>query len=158
MLAFIMVLWMKVALVCLLSLFLCVIVCMSRREPEQFDFYLAGPMRNYENKNKAMFLKVATLLRKQGYTIFNPGEVNDDGMTFEECMTVDLDAVINRCRGIAFLPGWRDSLGANTEAIAAFVCGKVAYKTRLIKKGTEVSLRKIGLAKRTLPYKTKRRS
>lgn len=158
MLALIVVLWMKVALICLLSLMLCVIVCMSRREPEQFDFYLAGGMRGYKNKNKDLFLQVATLLRKQGYTVFNPGEVNDDGMTFGECMRIDLDAVINRCKNIAFLPGWRDSLGANTEALVAAVCDKPGFQIRLIKKGTQVSLKKIGLVKKTLPYKTKRRS
>ncbi len=130
----------------------------KRKRRLQFDFYLAGGMRGYKNKNKDMFLKVATLLRNQGHTVFNPGEINDDGMTFEECMRVDLNAVINRCGGIAFLPGWRDSLGANTEALAAAVCGKVAYQTRLVKKGTQVSLKKISLVKKTLPYKTKRRS
>lgn len=158
MLALVVVLWMKVALVCLLCFAMCVIICMSRREPEQFDFYLAGPMRNYKNKNKDMFITVATLLRDDGFTVFNPGEVNDDGMTFEECMDVDLNAVINRCKNIAFLPGWRDSLGANTEALVAFVCGKEAYQTRLIKKGTQLKLKRISLVKRTLPYKTKRRS
>ena len=131
---------------------------MSRREEKQFDFYLAGPMRNYKDKNKSVFLKVATLLREEGYTVFNPGEVNDSGMTFEECMSVDLDSVINRCKGIAFLPGWRDSLGANTEALVAVVCGKEAYQTRLIKNGTQLRLKRIGLVKKTLPYKTKRRS
>lgn len=158
MLAFIMALWMKVALVCLLSLFLCVVVCMSRREPEQFDFYLAGGMRGYKDKNKAMFFTIATMLREEGYTVFNPGEVNDERLTFAECMTVDLDAIIHRCKGIAFLPGWRDSLGANTEALVAMVCGKPAFQTRLIKKGSKVSLKRIGLVKKTLPYKTKRRS
>jgi len=128
------------------------------RPIKQFDFYLAGGMRGHENKNKDMFLKVATLLREQGHTVFNPGEVNDDGMTFEECMRIDLNAVINRCKNIAFLPGWRESLGANTEALVAAVCGKKAYQVRLIKKDTQVKLREISLAKRTLPYKTKRRS
>ncbi len=128
------------------------------KRKQQFDFYLAGGMRGYENKNKDMFLKVATLIREQGYTVFNPGEVNDDGMSFEKCMCIDLDAVVNRCNNIAFLPGWRNSVGANAEAFAAFVCGKEAYQTRLIKKDTKVSLKKISLTKRTLPYKAKRRS
>ena len=162
MLALVMVLWMKVVFVCL-----CVIVCIlillvrsktDNEEEKQFDFYLAGAMRGYEDKNKAMFLKVATLLREQGHIIFNPGEINDDGMSFSECMVVDLDAVINRCEGIVFLPDWKNSLGANTEALVAAVCGKEAYQVRLIKKGTQVKLREISLAKRTLPYKVKRRS
>jgi len=125
---------------------------------EKFDFYLAGPMRTYKDKNKALFFTVATLLREEGYSVFNPGEMNDEELTFEECMQVDLDAVVNLCKGIVLLPGWRDSLGANTEALTAVVCGKEAYQVRLIKKGTQVSLKRIGLVKKTLPYKTKRRS
>lgn len=130
----------------------------KRKRRQQFDLYLAGGMRGYEDKNKAMFLKVATLLREQGYSVFNPGEVNDDGMSFEECMRIDLDAVVNRCESIALLPNWKNSVGANAEALVASMCGKKAYQVRLIKKNTQVKLREISLAKRTLPYKTKRRS
>ena len=135
MLALVMALWVQVVLVCLCFIFLCVIACLTlpiqsktnTREEERFDFYLAGGMSGYKNKNKDMFLKVATLMRKQGNTVFNPGEVNDDNMTFEECMRVDLDAVINRCDGIAFLPDWKLSLGSNAEAFSACVCGKPAH-------------------------------
>ena len=161
MLALVMVLWMKVVFVCL-----CVIVCIlillvrsktDNEEEKQFDFYLAGPMRNYENKNKDMFLKVATLLREQGYTIFNPGEVNDDALTFQECMNIDLDAVVNRCANIAFLPDWKQSLGSNAEVFVAFVCGKSGYQTRLVKKGTEVRLKRISLKRYRLPYGVKKK-
>lgn len=149
----------KVLLACALVVFLCVIVCMSRKESTQkFDFYLAGGMRGYKDKNKPMFLTITNLLRDEGYSVFNPGEVNDDGMTFNECMTIDLNAVINKCNHIAFLPGWKDSLGANTEALVAMTCGKPAYQTRLIKKGTKVTLKRISLVRKTLPYKTKKRS
>lgn len=162
MLALVMVLWMKVVLVCLcVIVYILILLVRSKtdnEEEKQFNFYLAGPMRNYENKNKDMFLKVATLLREEGWTVFNPSEVNDEGLTFAECMIVDLDAVIHKCKGIAFLPGWRDSLGANTEALVAMVCGKPAFQTRLIKNGTQLKIKKISLAKRTLPYKIKGRS
>ncbi|KKN09505.1 hypothetical protein LCGC14_1045900 [marine sediment metagenome] len=129
----------------------------KRKEKQQFDFYLAGPMRNYKNKNKDMFLKVATLLREQGYTIFNPGEVNDDALTFQECMNIDLDAVVNRCANIAFLPDWKQSLGSNAEVFVAFVCGKSGYQTRLVKKGTEVRLKRISLKRYRLPYGVKKK-
>ncbi len=125
------------------------------KKQKRYDFYLAGGMRGYEDKNKPMFLKVATLLREQGCTIFNPGEVNDDGMSFQECMRIDLDAVVNRCDGIAFLPDWKLSLGSNAEAFSAFVCGKPGFQTCLIKKETEVRLKKISLKNYCLPYRVK---
>lgn len=164
MLAITVAMWAKIFLMSFLC-FLLLLISLGKwswlvlpRPVKQFDFYLAGPMRNYEGKNKAMFLTVATLLRDQGYTVFNPGQVNDDGMSFQECMRIDLDAVVNKCGSIAFLPGWRDSLGANAEAFAASVCGKDAFQVRLIKNDTTLRLKKISLAKRTLPYKTKKRS
>lgn len=163
MLALVMVFWFKIALMCFLCFLLLLMYLgkwswlMFPRCVKQFDFYLAGGMRGYKNKNKAMFLKVATLMRDRGFSVFNPAEVNDEELTFAECMTVDLDAVINKCKGIAFLPGWRNSLGANAEAMAASVCGKPGYQTRLVKKETEVRLKKISLKNYCLPYKVKRK-
>ena len=159
MLALAMVLWVEVVLVCLCAIvYILILLTRSKtnnKEEKQFDLYLAGPMRNYENKNKDMFLKVATLLREQGYSVFNPGQVNDDDMSFQECMRIDLDAVVNRCDGIAFLPDWKLSLGSNAEAFSAFVCGKPGFQTRLIKKETEVRLKKISLKNYCLPYRVK---
>jgi len=93
----------------------------------KFDLYLAGPMRGYEELNIPLFKKVAKDLRTQGYTIFNPGDENDTHLSFEECMRKDLDAVVNRCKAIALLPGWRNSIGANAEVLSALVCGKKIY-------------------------------
>jgi hypothetical protein len=91
-----------------------------------YDFYLAGPMRSYPNGNKELFLKAAKWLRQQGFTVWNPAEQNDGNKNFHSCIKKDLDAIIRQCKSIALLPGWRDSLGANTEALTAYVCGKPA--------------------------------
>lgn len=93
----------------------------------EYDFYLAGPMRGYPDGNKKTFIKAAEYLRSLGYSVWNPAEQNDRSMKFSACMINDIDAVINQCRAIALLPGWRESLGANVETICAYVCGKDVY-------------------------------
>ncbi len=118
----------------------------------RFNFYLAGPMRGYADFNKSTFIKVANLIRDQGHTVFNPAEVNDDNMDFEDCMIVDLDAVVNRCDKIVFLPGWRKSEGANAEALAAFVCGKPSYSVKMLNGGKELKLVFLNLTNYYLPY------
>lgn len=96
---------------------------------KKYDFYLAGGMRGYKDLNKPLFTLVAHLLREKGFTVWSPAEHGSYlDSSFAKCMTRDLDAIINKCDGIALLPGWRNSLGANTEAFTAFVCDKKAVK------------------------------
>ena len=96
---------------------------------KRYDFYLAGPMRVYPNLNKAMFTRVAEGLRVMGLTVWSPSEQDSYlKSSFAQCMTLDLNKVINDCRKIAFLPGWKESLGANMEAFAAFACAKEAIQ------------------------------
>lgn len=90
----------------------------------QYDFYLAGPMKGRIDGNKSVFDMVANGLRNQGKSVWSPAEQNDMDCTFHQCMVNDIDAVIHRCKAIALLPGWKNSLGANTEALCAHVCGK----------------------------------
>lgn len=105
---------------------------MFGRKKKTYDFYVCGPMRGYKDLNRPMFILVARLLREKGFTVWSPAE-NGSYLesSFAECMTGDLDAIINKCDGIALLPGWRNSLGANTEAFTAFVCNKKAVKVIL---------------------------
>ncbi len=92
---------------------------------KEYDFYLAGPMRGYPNLNKDTFTAVAEGIRNLGLTVWSPAEQPSYlKLSFAECMTLDLNQVIHQCRKIAFLPGWRESLGANMEAFAAFACKK----------------------------------
>ena len=88
-----------------------------------YDFYLSGGMRGYPELNYPTFNIIAKKLREMGHTVFNPAEYDVD-KTFAECITRDLLAIIHECDGILFIPGWKESLGANVEAFVAFVCGK----------------------------------
>ena len=113
-------------------LILCVIttvvltrIYMKYKKSKRYDFYLAGPMSGIKDHNMPAFREMASLLRKKGFSIWNPAEHEiTPEWSFDQCMKVDLNAVVNKCDGIALMPGWRNSIGANTEAFCALVCGK----------------------------------
>lgn len=117
------------------------------------DFYVGGPMRSYPNLNKPMFDLVSHLLREQGFTVWSPAEHKSYlQLSFAQCMTVDLNMVINRCRKIALLPGWRKSLGANMELFAAFACGKDAFEVIPNDDKTSIELKPLDVSSYRLPY------
>lgn len=121
-----------------------------------YDFYVCGSMRNYPELNYPTFHKAAKLLRQKGFTCYNPAEhdgIAKEVQTFAICMKRDLDALVNLCDGIALLPGWRDSLGANAEAFSAFVCGKNVVEILFNDSETDIGLAHIDLSGYRLPYK-----
>ena len=119
-----------------------------------YDFYLGGPMRGYPELNKKMFTLIAHMLRTKGFTLWSPSEQDSYlHLSFAQCMTTDLNAVVNKCRKIALLPGWEDSLGANMEAFSAFACGKEAVGVVLNEDKTDFDLVPLDLSKYRLPYR-----
>lgn len=123
------------------------------KKKKKYDFYLGGPMRGYQELNKKMFTLIAHMLREKGFTVWSPSEHESYlKLSFGECMTADLNAVINECRKIALLPGWRDSLGANMEAFAAFACGKEAVEVKPNEDKTDFDLAPLSLSQYRLPY------
>jgi hypothetical protein len=123
-----------------------------------YDFYIGGPMRGYDNLNYPLFNRVAKLMRNMGLRIYNPAE-HEGGLvfgtneqTFAYCMHRDLHAVKDLCNGIALLPGWRDSLGANAEVFVAFVCGKRVAEI-IVDDNDSVKLVDIDASSYRLPYK-----
>lgn len=125
------------------------------KSKKTFDFYLGGPMRGYKELNKCMFALVTHILRSKGFTVWSPSE-HDSYLkrSFAQCMTIDLNAVINSCRKIVLLPGWRNSLGANTEAFVAFSCGKEAFEVVLNEDKTDFDLVQFDPSQYRLPYQT----
>lgn len=125
------------------------------KSKETFDFYLAGGMRGYKNLNKSMFTLVVRLLRAKGFTVWSPSEHDTYlKLSFGQVMTIDLNQVINKCRKIVLLPGWRESLGANGESFAAFCCGKEAVEVVLNDDKTDFDLAPLDLSQYRLPYQT----
>ena len=78
--------------------------------------YVSGPMSGLPNNNKPAFNKAAKKLRKKGYRVVNPAEL-DSGEpcdTWEDCLRRDL-RFLTTCDAIATLPGWTHSRGALLE-------------------------------------------
>lgn len=98
--------------------------------PSPAKVYVAGPMRGIPDFNFPEFDRASRWLRKQGFIVINPADLDrlsgDNQETFnaldeagqrEFSKTViqrDIDA-IKECDAIALLPGWRESKGANVE-------------------------------------------
>ena len=110
----------------------------------KYDVYLAGPMRGFAESNFPAFRLYAGKLREAGYRVWNPAENEDSNMTYEQCMRLDLDAVVNKCSSVVLLPGetWKNSVGASAEVTAANVCGKSVYQIVDTKNGG-ISFRKL---------------
>lgn len=78
--------------------------------------YLSGPMTGIKDLNVPAFTHAAKLLRKAGYVVINPPELDDNEHmdTWEGCLRRDLRYVVE-CDAIATLPRWTKSRGANLE-------------------------------------------
>lgn len=95
--------------------------------------YLAGPMSGYPGHNYETFAWVTRLLRRQGWDIISPAEVNpgqenaefSEGL-FRECMQKDIHALTD-CDAIILLPGWEHSRGAHIEFDLAKRLGHEIY-------------------------------
>ena len=77
--------------------------------------YLAGPMTGMPDLNCPAFHHMAEHLRRSGFEVMNPAEVNPDHtMPWAECMRRDIAELV-RCDSIYLLPGWEKSKGATLE-------------------------------------------
>lgn len=109
--------------------------------------YLAGPMRGIPFYNAPAFDNAAKALRKRGYTIVSPADLDRDeyDVDFSLCPTGTEDPALlpplptlllrdlwelSKCDGIALLPGYEKSKGAMTElAFAKFCDLKILHYT-----------------------------
>ena len=90
--------------------------------PEDFDWYVSGPMTGVPDYNFPEFNRVTKALESLGYKVSNPaakGEIH--GWTWADYLRWDLAELI-RCRGVVTLDGWENSEGSNLET---YVAGKL---------------------------------
>jgi hypothetical protein len=82
--------------------------------------YLSGPMTGIKDKNKNAFQNGTMQLRAKGYKVINPWELDMaiPQPSWAECLRRDIVALM-RCNGVATLPGWKKSRGANLEVYIA---------------------------------------
>lgn len=76
--------------------------------------YLSGPMTGYEDYNYPMFFAVAEQLRQAGYGVINPADFSKGTADWTDCLRRDA-ALVAMADGVATLPGWELSRGANVE-------------------------------------------
>lgn len=92
-------------------------------------YYIAGPMRGYPLWNFPAFDAAAAAIRSKGHEVVSPAELDRAaGFTehttelppnfMREAFRRDI-AAIERCEGVAVLPGWQQSTGAKAEVAIA---------------------------------------
>lgn len=82
--------------------------------------YLSGPMSFLPDLNRPAFNKAAKALRRKGYRVVNPPELdrNEPQRSWEGCLRRDI-AYLLKCNSVATLPNWKKSRGANLEIYIA---------------------------------------
>lgn len=107
-------------------------------------YYIAGPMSGIPRFNIPAFDEAAANLRKAGFNIISPAELDDpvtremawnspDGATLNnihpngeswgDFLARDVKIVADKVQGIIALPGWQRSRGARLEMTVALLCG-----------------------------------
>ena len=83
--------------------------------------YVSGPMTGLPKLNKPAFNRAAKQLRKLGYKVISPPELDagEPCDTWEDNLRRDLRILIDRCYAVATLPGWKKSRGAKLETHVA---------------------------------------
>ena len=78
--------------------------------------YVSGGMSGLPDLNRPAFNKAAKALRKKGYQVVNPPELdyNEPKRSWEDCLKRDIKHLM-KCKEIATLQGWKKSRGANLE-------------------------------------------
>lgn len=105
--------------------------------------YLAGPMSGKPDFNFPAFDVAAKMLRTAGHEVFNPADADREKWgenvevigrkaTYAECMRLDLNWIIDHAEGIALLPDWDQSKGAQSEYWLAMCLGLTQFHLQLL--------------------------
>ena len=108
-------------------------------------WYTAGPMSGIPQFNYPLFLRVARMLREQGYTVKSPAEMDTPAMqaaalanmtgdlskltkepneTWGDVLARDVKLISDNIGGIIMLPGWERSRGARLELFVGLLTNK----------------------------------
>lgn len=110
----------------------------ATRGPARTDkcYYVAGPMRGYEQWNFPAFDAARDLLVNEGHLVISPADLdrmrgfNEAEETefsqeqFDLAMQVDLTAIAAFATDMYLIKGWVGSIGVGHELAVARACGK----------------------------------
>lgn len=83
---------------------------------KEYDIFLSGPMSLHEDFNHPLFHEAAAALRKMGYTVFSPAEIDGGGVDKPRTYYLRVCFVaLTRCKALVSLPRWSRSDGAWLE-------------------------------------------
>jgi len=87
--------------------------------------YLSGQMSGKKDLNRPLFYRTAKKLRVAGHIVINPPELDkrEPKQDWNSCLKRDLKWVVSLADGIATLPNWKKSRGANLEVYVAKAVG-----------------------------------
>lgn len=89
-------------------------------------------MTGVPERNAPAFNAAATKLRAAGYSVFNPAELVSNlvfaptgtvARELRQALLEDMTYICTEAEGIAFLPGWEESLGAKAERALGVALG-----------------------------------
>lgn len=80
--------------------------------------YIAGPMSHYHDLNRTAFAYAADKLAASGFDVYNPAPFEQDGWTQSDYIRWALREML-ACNGVATLPHWQESWGADIEVRTA---------------------------------------
>jgi hypothetical protein len=102
--------------------------------------------------NVPAFIEAGEKLREDGYGVQLPADLDDpevvdklmksadglgnsgSGLTWGDCLAMDVKLIADIVDGIAVIPGWSKSKGARLETFVAFLCNKpVVYANSMRK-------------------------
>lgn len=120
-------------------------------EKRKATIYVAGPMRGYVNFNYEAFDRQTDMLRKQGWEVISPAEMDrdisapsSDPMEYDpqtnyidqefmrEALGRDLAIICEDCTAVYMMSGWEKSRGAKAEWHTAKALGlEIHYEVPL---------------------------
>lgn len=100
---------------------------MTKAAPRRPDIYLCGPMTGLKGHNLEAFAEAESRLSDLGYSVFNPGNIQDDSMAFTDYMRPELKILLETKRALVALPGWEKGVGSRLEVMMAASIGLPAH-------------------------------
>jgi uncharacterized protein DUF4406 len=94
--------------------------------------YPAGCMSGIEDSNLPWFRYITAKLRRRGYIVIPPVEVENPGYDYggrdyEDFLRADIELCLSKCNALLLGPGWTRSRGARDEFAYAAATGKFIF-------------------------------